>query len=53
MKIVQRYASEVNKNRPYKAEVIAADLLRGSIEEHYGLLKSYIAELRKFDEGLI
>ncbi|XP_042041451.1 uncharacterized protein LOC121786923 [Salvia splendens] len=48
--ILQRYASEVNKNRLYKAKAIAVELLRGSTEEHYGLLKSYIAELRRVDK---
>ena len=50
MDILQRYASEVNKNRLYKAKAIVVELLRGSIEEHYGLLKSYIAELRRVDK---
>ncbi|XP_057793072.1 uncharacterized protein LOC131009677 [Salvia miltiorrhiza] len=49
--ILQRYATEVHKDRVYKAKAIAIELLRGSVEEHYASLRRYIAELRKVDRG--
>ncbi|XP_057785631.1 uncharacterized protein LOC131003165 [Salvia miltiorrhiza] len=47
--ILQRFKVRVPKDRLYKARRLAQELVRGSIEQHYGQLKNYIAELRRVD----
>lgn len=37
------------KNRSYKASSLAKEMVRGSVDDHYASIKSYIVELRKVD----
>ncbi|XP_057803697.1 uncharacterized protein LOC131019029 [Salvia miltiorrhiza] len=48
--ISDRFATDCSRDRLYKARKIALTLVRGSVEDHYAYLRSYIAELKRVDE---
>ncbi|KAH6783410.1 hypothetical protein C2S52_008369 [Perilla frutescens var. hirtella] len=48
--IMERFACQVTKWRLYDAKFKALMQLRGSVREHYGKLRSYIAELMRVDK---
>ncbi|KAH6771697.1 hypothetical protein C2S51_010101 [Perilla frutescens var. frutescens] len=48
--IMSRFACEVTPWRLYKAKWKIQEKLRGSVSEHYGGLRRYIAELMKIDK---
>ncbi|XP_057780140.1 uncharacterized protein LOC130998748 [Salvia miltiorrhiza] len=47
--ILERFKVRVPKDRLYKARRLAQEMVRGSIEQHYGSLRNYIADLRRVD----
>ncbi|KAH6775180.1 hypothetical protein C2S52_012741 [Perilla frutescens var. hirtella] len=48
--IMRTYACQVSKWRLYAAIEKMRDMLKGSLEDHYALLRRYIAELMKVDK---
>ncbi|XP_057811588.1 uncharacterized protein LOC131025816 [Salvia miltiorrhiza] len=47
--IWRRFATKVARDRLYKAMSIAQQLVRRTVTEHYGLVRSYIVESRRVD----
>ncbi|XP_057803469.1 uncharacterized protein LOC131018780 [Salvia miltiorrhiza] len=47
--IWQRYSTRVAKDRLYRARQLAGDMVRGTVAEHYALIRRYIAENRRVD----
>ncbi|XP_057771146.1 uncharacterized protein LOC130990942 [Salvia miltiorrhiza] len=47
--ILERFKVRVPKDRLYKARRMAQEMVRGSVHQHYAMIKNYVAELRKVD----
>lgn len=47
--IKERYNCHVGNWKLYKAKTKAIDMLRGTVEEHYAKLRSYVLELMRVD----
>ncbi|XP_057775377.1 uncharacterized protein LOC130994346 [Salvia miltiorrhiza] len=47
--ILERFKVRVPKDRLYKARRMAQEMVRGSVDEHYAMIKNYVAELRRVD----
>ncbi|XP_057792920.1 uncharacterized protein LOC131009535 [Salvia miltiorrhiza] len=47
--ILERFKVRVPKDRLYKARRMAQEMVRGSVDQHYGMIKNYVAELRRVD----
>ncbi|XP_057809035.1 uncharacterized protein LOC131023510 [Salvia miltiorrhiza] len=46
----ERFSTRVGVDRLYKARSLAREMVRGSVDEHYGMLRRYLAELRRVDK---
>lgn len=47
--ILRRFSCQVRRWKLYKAKDKAIEMLRGTVNEHYGKLRSYILELQRVD----
>ena len=48
--LLEKYCVEVTKWKCYRAKSKALEMLRGSIHDHYGQLRSFKAELMRIDK---
>ncbi|XP_057792989.1 uncharacterized protein LOC131009591 [Salvia miltiorrhiza] len=48
--IRNRHKTIVTRDRLYRARTIAQEMMRGSVEGHYALLRRYVAELMRVDK---
>ena len=49
VEMMDRYGAMVNNQQCYKARQLAHKMIKGTLEEHYGKVRSYLKEQMRID----